>query len=70
MNYETRYVLHASLLTHLPHGFSHFGVGGGGVRVAVVFTLKASFLVKKETILRIIDLSMKRAVALVGRTVG
>ena len=71
MNYETRYVLHASLLTHLPHGFSHFGVGGGGgVGVAVVFTLKASFLVKKETILRIIDLSMKRAVALVGRTVG
>ena len=69
MNYETRYVLHASLLTHLPHGFSHFGVGGG-VGAAVVFTLKASFLVKKETILRIIDLSMKRAVALVGRTVG
>ena len=64
MNYETRYVLHASLLTHLPHGFSHFVVGGG-VGVAVVFTLKASFLVKKETILRIIDLSMKRAVALV-----
>ena len=49
---------------------SYFGVGGGGVGVAVVFTLKASFLVKKETILRIIDLSMKRAVALVGRTVG
>ena len=75
MNYETRYVLHASLLTHLPHGFSHFGVGGGisvggGVGVAVVFTLKASFLVKKETILRIIDLSMKRAVHSPGRTVG
>ena len=69
MNYETRYVLHASLLTHSPHGFSHFGVGGG-VGVAVVFTLKASFLVKKETILRIIDLSMKRAVALVGRLVS
>ena len=29
--------------------------------VVVVFTLKARFLVKKETILRIIDLSMKRA---------
>ena len=68
MNYETRYVLHASLLTHSPHGrLSHFG---GGVGVAVVFTLKASFLVKKETILRIIDLSMKRAVALVGRLVS
>ena len=29
--------------------------------VVVVFTLKARFLVKKETILRIIDLSMKKA---------